>query len=211
MIFSIDQTERRATFFVVFLTALVAVFNIAYLVEDHFKVKNFYAKVSKGACPGGYTKVLHPPTASHACYLAVTPSYLWLQFAIMAAAALALFAFAWFRKRVGVVFVALLAGLAASSLPFVGIVFLAFGFWILWRAWRLQRYGVATFTGASRLAREQAQARKSGTATPTATSTPRPIPAKKVQASDGPRVPAEPSKRYTPPKPTKPTKPTKKS
>ncbi len=93
--------------------------------------------------------------------------------------------FSYRRKRAGVAASALLMGLA---LGVAGLPFLLIGGWLVVRAFRLQKYGEASFSGSSKRAREMAQARKaaraSGSATVTNDGTVRSIPA--------------PSKRYTP-------------
>lgn len=92
--------------------------------------------------------------------------------------------FAWRRNRPGLIVVALLFGLVSGS---GGLLFIALAGWLLVRAFRLQRYGVATFKGSNVVARDRARGRGSR-----ATSDAAP--------GDAPRTPPPSSKRYTPKK-----------
>jgi hypothetical protein len=126
-------------------------------------------------------------------------------FFILLVAACILF-FALRRKRAGVATFAVFLGLGLGLGS--GLVFFFMGAWLIMRAYRLQKYGVATMMGSNRVAREMAQARKegrqpdlepyAGTTTTSSGSSPRSGPSKKTPAK--PTTP-EASKRYTPKKP----------
>jgi hypothetical protein len=77
----------------------------------------------------------------------------------------------------------------------VGIVFLFLGVWLIVRAFRLQRYGEASWSGSNKAAREMAQAKKEGRA-------PKPNARSKSTVEPppppGPVAPPSASKRYTP-------------
>jgi hypothetical protein len=77
------------------------------------------------------------------------------------------------------------------GLGIAGVVFVFMGAWLIVRAFRLQRYGEASWSGSNRAAKELAQARREGREqTPKSTSTP--------ANSPGPTAPPSASKRYTP-------------
>ena len=76
--------------------------------------------------------------------------------------------FALRRKRAGVACFACFLGI---GLGISGVVFVFLGAWLIVRAFRLQRYGEASWTGSNKVAREMAQARREGRdPTPKATS-----------------------------------------
>jgi hypothetical protein len=125
--------------------------------------------------------------------LTVHPSYYLPQFLLILVVGLAISAFAYFRRRVGVIVGELLLGLALGR---VGLIYLIFGAWLIIRAFRLQRYGDATFAGSGAKAREMSKARREGRSTAAKD---------KDNKTDKtvaplPKPPAE-SKRYTPKKP----------
>ena len=120
----------------------------------------------------------------------------WLpQFAVLVAFGVAMLIFTLRAKRAGIAFCGLFIGLALGT---VGLPFLALGGWLIVRAFRLQKYGNATFAGSNKVARERAKARREG----------RPVTARAARgsargssknAANVPTGPA-PSKRYTPKK-----------
>ena len=119
----------------------------------------------------------------------VHPSYWWPQFLEILIVGVGLLVFTLWRKRAGVIVTSLLLGLASGT---AGLLFLALGGWLSLRAFRLQRYGDATFAGSNRMAREQAKARNAERK-----AAPRSRGRKAEPSSAGPKTPA-PSKRYTP-------------
>jgi hypothetical protein len=122
--------------------------------------------------------------------LTVHPSYYLPQFLLILVVGLGIAAFAYFRRRVGVIVGELLLGLALGR---VGLIYLIFGAWLIIRAFRLQRYGDATFAGSGKKAREMSKARREGRSTAAKDKTDK-------TAAPLPKPPAE-SKRYTPKKP----------
>jgi hypothetical protein len=75
-------------------------------------------------------------------------------------------------------------------------VFVFMGAWLIVRAFRLQRYGDATWTGSNKIAREVAQAKREGR-----DATPKPKPSSSSPTAalpPGPAAPPTASKRYTP-------------
>jgi hypothetical protein len=128
-----------------------------------------------------FNDVCQKPHLSH-------PSAWWPQFLEILIIGLAIIGFALRRKRVGVAVSGLLLGFALGS---VGLPFLFVGGWLIIRAFRLQRYGDATFAGSSRRAREIGKAKREG----------RPPRDEKRPAAALPPLPPAESKRYTPKKP----------
>jgi hypothetical protein len=114
--------------------------------------------------------------------------------------------FALRRKRAGVATFAVFLGLGLGLGS--GLVFFFMGAWLIMRAYRLQKYGVATMTGSNRVAREMARARKEGREPDIETYTgstgtsgsaaPRTSSSKKTTPKS---TTPEASKRYTPKKP----------
>ena len=103
---------------------------------------------------------------------------------LLLGAAVAFFSFR--RKRAGVAASALLLGLALGT---AGLPFLLIGGWLIVRAFRLQKYGDATFSGSSKRARALAQERKAAKARGRTNV---------ASSETATRTPPAPSKRYTP-------------
>jgi len=97
------------------------------------------------------------------------------------------------RKRAGVACFAVFLGLGLGLSA--GVVFLFLGVWLILRAYRLQKYGVAGMLASNRIAREGVTGRRESP-TPNATI---------ARASTNPTskaaTPPPASKRYTPKKP----------
>jgi hypothetical protein len=176
----IDTIERRVSYVAGALAIVLAGAFTPHLYKNTFVTET--ANPVKGhTCAAPY----HWSAAAKTCsYLKLThPSDWVLQFLLIVVMAFAILTFAYLRKRVGVAF----AGFFLGG-------------WLLLRALRLQRYGDASFFGSSRIAREQAQAKREG----------RPIERKaraKKKVEEDPMlirpVAPAPSKRYTPKKQTR--------
>jgi hypothetical protein len=143
-------------------------------------------------CPAGYDHV-----ASYCQKLSLTQSSWAIQFFFVFVVALCLLYCTLRRTRAGVACFAVFLGLGHVS--DVGVVFFAIGAWLILRAYRLQKYGDATFKGSNQIAREMSQAKREGRAPKLeaqkdATETTVKTVAKSAAA------PAA-SKRYTPKKP----------
>jgi hypothetical protein len=153
------------------------------------------AKYVKGkACPAGY-HALHQ-TCTKA--LLTHPSYWLFDFLLPIVAGIIILLFATRRMRVGVIVASLMLGLAGGA---AGFIFLFLGAWLVVRAFRLQKYGEASFSGSSRRARELSQERRAAReTTPRGTKVGRSTRGKAAAAKSN--SPA-PSKRYTPKKTTR--------
>jgi hypothetical protein len=189
----IDRVERRVAFIAGGLAVVLAGLFTPHLLKNTWITVT--AKPVKGhTCAKPY----HWNASENICtHLKLTHPSAWIpQFLLIVVMAAAIIVFAYLRKRVGVAFGAFFLGLALGT---VGLPFLILGGWLLLRALRLQRYGEASFFGSSRIAREQAQAKREGRA---------PAPRRRAKAEAPTAAPARPaipapSKRYTPKKPTR--------
>jgi hypothetical protein len=195
---AIDKTERR----VAFVGGAIALV-LAGLFTPHLYKNTWITETAKPIRAKTCAAPYHWNTVQKTCtHLKLTHPSDWLpQFILIVVMAIAIIAFAYYRKRVGVAFAAFFLGLALGS---VGFPFLILGGWLLLRALRLQRYGDPTFFGSSRAARDQAQTRRaSRDVTP---REPRPSPRARRKSADTTAVATRsttpsPSKRYTPKKP----------
>jgi MFS family permease len=206
VLWSIDRIERRACFalaaFILFISGYF-VYAAEFIKTEHSTLTTTLSKA--GTCTAPYVK----NAAATLCEEATTSSLHALAFwgLVYAIGALALGLFAWWYRRVGTAFTALLVGLMLG--PFsVGLPVVLLGGWLVWRGWRLHKYGVATFSGVAKVKRGQVEARREGRPPPEP-PTPELPPAKPTRRSraekpsdplDAPRKPAPPSKRYTPKK-----------
>ncbi len=118
------------------------------------------------------------------------PSYWLPQFLLILVVGIGIAAFAYYRRRVGVIVGGLLLGLALGR---VGLIYLIFGGWLIVRAFRLRRYGDATFAGSGQRAREMSKAKK-------AKKEGRSVDVADKKVAPLPKPPVE-SKRYTPKRP----------
>jgi hypothetical protein len=122
-----------------------------------------------------------------------TRSYWEVRFFFILVVALCLLFFTLRRKRAGVACFAVFLGLGLGL--GAGVVFLFLGVWLILRAYRLQKYGVAGMLASNRIAREGLPA-KSESRAPSAT-----IARSGPDATSKAAVPPTASKRYTPKKP----------
>jgi hypothetical protein len=187
----LDSLERGISYFASAIAVISAALFIPHLTKNTWITDT--AKYVKGkACPTGYT---HAATLCEKHQL-THPSYWMPQFLLILVVGLFILLFAWRRKRVGVIVASLLLGLAGGT---AGIVFLFLAAWLVIRAFRLQKYGDATFTGSSRRARTMGQEKREGR-----DSTPRRTRASKDSKTTAKTAVAPaPSKRYTPKKPSR--------
>lgn len=183
-VLGLDNLERKFGFGGSAVALALAAFFIPHLVKNttiHVTAK----PLARNVCPSGYTLL------KTACSKAVVthPSYWLLQFFVFLVVGVALLAFSFFRKRAGVIVGSLLLAFVTGS---AGLFYMALGAWLAVRAFRLGKYGDATFRGANIRARERAQERRA------ARGTKNKRPSEPASSSHS-RTPA-PSKRYTPKK-----------
>jgi hypothetical protein len=163
------------------------IYAIAWIRKSPVITKQAFVKGK--ACPSAF-KTHVGAYCEH--ILRQTNSFWATHFLLVFVVGLIILYFALRRKRAGVACFACFLGV---GLQLVGIVFLFLGVWLIVRAFRLQRYGEASWSGSNKAAREMAQAKKEGRAPKSnarSKSTVEPAP------PPGPVSPPSASKRYTP-------------
>ncbi len=151
--------------------------------------------ISGKKCPSSYSKHVGE-FCEH--ILRTTRSEWEVKFFFILLVALCLLYFTLRRKRAGVACFAVFLGLGLGLES--GIVFLFLGVWLIVRAYRLQKYGVAGMLSSNRVARETGDARRQGRA-PTPSTSDGAAPTKSTPTPAKPAVSPSASKRYTPKKP----------
>jgi hypothetical protein len=189
-VMGLDEQERK---FGLVGAVLAAPLTIVYIYDlVNAKAKAISVKpLSTGACATGLhlvAKMCHgiQPAQRSGFELAI---------AVLVVMGSALGIFAYRRNRPGAIVSALLLGFLAGTL---GIIYMFFGAWLAIRAFRLNKYGDASFKGSNLRARERAQERRATRSSRPARST-RSRSAQATSASSSAKTPA-PSKRYTPKK-----------
>lgn len=201
VVLGLDPLERGIS---IFGASIAFVLAIVTAIEWKRNLPTITTKaVAKGkACPSSY-----PTRVNTLCeHIVKTTRTEWeVKFFFIFLVAACILYFALRRKRAGVATFAVFLGLGLGLGS--GLVFFFMGAWLIMRAYRLQKYGVATMMGSNRAAREMAQARKEGRepniepyagSSGTTSASSRPSPSKKTPPK--PTTP-EASKRYTPKKP----------
>jgi hypothetical protein len=186
LVLGLDDLERKFSFGGAAIALVLAALFIPHLIKNttiHVTTK----ALKDHSCPTGYSLVKSVCTKAEITH----PSYWLLQFLVFLVVGLAIAAFAFYRKRAGVIVGSLLLAFATGS---AGLFYMALGAWLAVRAFRLGKYGDATFRGANLRARERAQERRANRATTSRSSKSTPSTATATS-----RAPA-PSKRYTPKK-----------
>jgi hypothetical protein len=190
VVMGLDNLERGVGLFAGGVALIMA---IVQAIEAHRAKNTLSYKYVKGtACKAGYHHVLSfceklvPVDAGKYLFSSV----------LIALLGLALLYFSQSRKRPGVIFVAVFLFLALGASA--GILFLFMGAWLMIRAFRLQKYGDATFSGSGRRAREMGQAKREARDPST-----RKARASKSKSKTAAQAGPSPSKRYTPKKPTR--------
>lgn len=177
----IDKLERTMGFFASFVALASSLLYLPHILHNTYITET--AKMKNGVCPTGYTKVVsqcHHQLLTH-------PSYWMGQFLALVILGLFILLFTIIRNRPGLIVASLLLGLASGT---AGLLYLAFGLWLIVRAFRLRRTGEAGFRASNAVARGQAGARRNKRSS--------------ADQNDGTVTkPVSASKRYTPKKPGK--------
>ncbi len=183
----IDDLEKKVTYAGGAIALLLAGLFVPRLVKAT-KVTVTATPGKHHACKAGYHFAASLCEKTHLAQ----PSTYWPQFLEILIIGGIMMIFAVKAKRAGVAMCALLLGLALGT---VGFPFILLAAWLIVRAFRLQKYGDATFAGSGKRAREMAQAKKEGRAYA-------PPGSPKTASASVPRTanPPEASKRYTPKK-----------
>jgi hypothetical protein len=179
-----DRIERNVSLFGVGIAMIVSLVSlVAWIKKSPVITTQKYVKGK--VCPAAF-----PKHVGEFCehVLHASDSYWATRFLFIFVVALLLLFFTLRRKRAGVACFSVFLGI---GLGIAGVVFVFMGAWLIVRAFRLQRYGEASWSGSNRAAKEMAQARKEGRdPTPKSSST--------SPATPGPTAPPTASKRYTP-------------
>lgn len=179
-----DSTERNVSLFGVSIAMIISLVSLFAWIKKSPVITT--VKYVKGkACPAAFPK--HNLTfCEH--ILVESSSYWAARFLFIFIVSLVILFFTLRRKRAGVACFACFLGI---GLGVAGVVFVFLGAWLIVRAFRLQRYGEASWKGSNQIAREMAQAKREGR-DPTPKSSAAPA------ATPGPATPPTASKRYTP-------------
>jgi hypothetical protein len=184
-----DHIERNVSLFGVAIAIIISLVSLTAWIKKSPVITT--KKYIKGkACPKAF-----PVHKLEFCenILKESSSYWATRFLFVFIVALLLLFFTLRRKRAGVACFACFLGI---GLGIAGVVFVFLGAWLIVRAFRLQRYGDATWTGSNKIAREVAQAKREGR-----DATPKPKPSSSSPTAalpPGPVAPPTASKRYTP-------------
>jgi membrane protein implicated in regulation of membrane protease activity len=150
----INDLEKKVTYAAGAIALLIAVVLVPRLLKPT-KV-TLTAKPGKNkSCAAGYHLVASLCDKSHL----VQPSTYWLQLVEILVLGGVMVFFAVKAKRVGVAVCALLLYLALGT---AGFPFILLAAWLIMRAFRLQKYGDASFAGSGKRAREMAQEKREG-------------------------------------------------
>jgi hypothetical protein len=191
MVLGLDNLERGISLFGASIALVLALVTAVEWVRN-VPTYNYVKHVKGTACPKLYHLVV-----SECEQKIVTSRSEWeIKFFFILLVALCILYFALRRKRAGVACFAVFLGLGLGIES--GLVFFFLGVWLIVRAYRLQKYGVATMLGSNRVAKDMAVARREGRTFKTETSSDAKTSSKSTPAK--PTAP-EASKRYTPKKP----------
>jgi hypothetical protein len=187
-VLGLDTLERGISLFAS-LIALVLALVTAIEWARNLPTITTVRYVSGKSCPSSY-----PKHVGEFCehVLRTTRSEWEVKFFFILIVALCLLFFTLRRKRAGVACFAVFLGLGLGLGS--GLVFLFLGVWLIVRAYRLQKYGVAGMLSSNRVAKEMGDAKRQGRSS------------KVTAGSDSATSVAKPvapaaSKRYTPKKP----------
>lgn len=188
-VLGLDSFERKISL-VGAGTALI--FALATLTEwiKNAAIIATLALSKTNTCPSGYHFVKVKSLCEKVTH---TSSGQWeVRFLFITVVALCIFYFALRRKRAGVACFSIFLGLGLGVAT--GLVFFFLGAWLIVRAYRLQKYGDASFFGSNRVAKETGQAKRADRATRAASKGESSLATTKTAAPTA-------SKRYTPKKP----------
>ena len=152
-VLGLNQLEQRVSWAATVFAYALAGFTAILWARNQPTVTSAKT-LSNGSCPKGFHFV------HQVCeQIAYVSKGSWeFRFFFIMVVAIALSYFTWRQKRAGVATFAIFLGLGNGV--FFGPLFLLLGVWLIMRAFRLQKYGDASFKGANRAAREQAAERR---------------------------------------------------
>jgi hypothetical protein len=191
VVLGLDSFERRVSLYGVafaFLTAGITAVNWARNQPTISKL----TPSKSNTCLAGYKLV-----AKFCQKTTFTSTSLWeIKFFFVVVVALFVLLFTLTGKRAGVACFNIFLGLGLQSIS--GIAFFAIGAWLIFRAYRLQKYGDPTFSGSNRVAKEMSLAKREGRAP--VLDAPKASKDSTSSVVGKPATPPSASKRYTPKK-----------
>jgi hypothetical protein len=184
VVFGMDNVEHKVSLFGVGIAMVISLISLfAWIKRSPVITTQKYVKGK--VCPSAFPKHVGD-LCEH--ILRASDSYWATRFLFIFVVAILLLLFTLRRKRAGVACFSVFLGI---GLGIAGVVFVFLGAWLIVRAFRLQRYGEASWSGSNKVAKDMAQARREGRdPTPKSSSPPASTP--------GPTGPPSASKRYTP-------------
>ncbi|HUY43888.1 MAG TPA: hypothetical protein VMU98_09010 [Acidimicrobiales bacterium] len=152
-ILGLNQLELRVSWAAAAFAYALALFTALLWARNQPTVTSAKT-LANGSCPSGSHFV--QKVCQEVTY--VSKGSWEFRFFFILFAAVALTYFTWRKKRAGVATFSIFLGLGNGV--FFGPLFLLLGVWLIMRAFRLQKYGDASFKGANRAAREQSAERR---------------------------------------------------
>lgn len=187
VVLGLDRVEWGLSLFATFVAMVLAIFTAIEWIRNSPITKETKPS-STNACPSGY-HLVHAIKMCEKITRSVRGQW-GIQFLFIFVVGLCLLYFVLRRKRAGVACFAIFLGFYLGILS-AGAIFFFLGAWLILRAYRLQKYGDATFFGSNRAAKEIGQARRAGRAE---------RPSASADDAAKPAAPPSASKRYTPKK-----------
>lgn len=178
VVMGLDRFEKIVSYFAGYITLVLA--GVEFITSKHTHTLLSYKLGKAMACKTGY-KLFHLYCEKS---VLASPSAARINAAVLTGLGLTLLYFVLRKKRAGVIFVCVFLFLVLGVNA--GALFLFVGGWLMIRAFRLQKYGDASFSGSGKKAREVAAQRRAERANGTAAA-----PAARA-------ISPKESKRYTP-------------
>ena len=188
-ILGLNQIELRTSWAAAAFAYALAAFTAVLWARNQPTITSAKA-LANGHCPTGF-HLVHK-VCQQVTY--VSKGSWEFRFFFIMIVAIALTYFTWRKKRAGVATFAIFLGLGNGV--FFGPLYLLLGMWLIMRAFRLQKYGDASFKGANRAAREQSAERRADRRRGVKSRDKSTTTASTVSRASAPT----PSKRYTPKK-----------
>lgn len=188
VVLGLDRLEQRISFFAAGVALLLALLTLIQWIRNTPTLSKVNPSTSN-KCLRGYHHV-----GSLCEELVKTSRGQWeIHFAFITAVSLCILYFALRRKRAGVACFTIFLGLGLGIST--GLLFFLVGMWLIMRAYRLQKYGDASFFGSNRVVKEAGRARRKQRSSTSSASRDASVAAARTVA------PPSASKRYTPKKP----------
>ena len=183
---TLDNFEKRVGYWVAGICAVITVTLIGVGIFGTIGTSVYTQKAVNNSCPSGWTNrvIKGVLNCTQTRPLPVTDFFLLVLALFILTLCLGLAV--WRRRRNPSAFAALFLGFALTVAQPANFIPLSFGAWLIWRAFRLNKYGVSSFAGVSAILKDRREAQKQG----------RPVPAlPKIETS--PEVTAAAAARTT--------------